>query len=155
MLRRCLESPQHRFGMVSPPRAGTGAADYGTMLEIRSVQVLPDGRSVVETWGTHRFRIVERGTLDGYMVARIEHIDDYAAELPEPALRVRAPADAELMHMCREFLEQLRRGTAPWVVQRLNNTYGPMPTEPAAFSFWMALVRKIASLGVLGADKEA
>lgn len=42
------------------------------MLRILSVQMLPDGRSMVETIGTHRFRILESGTLDGYMVARIE-----------------------------------------------------------------------------------
>lgn len=73
MLRRCLESRNPCFGMIMPPRVvGSPGNDYGTMLEIRSVQMLPDGRSVVETWGTHRFRILERGTLDGYMVGRIE-----------------------------------------------------------------------------------
>jgi Lon protease-like protein len=154
MLRRCLESSSHRFGMVMPPRNGGGASEYGTMLEIRSVRVLPDGRSMVETWGTHRFRIAERGTLDGYMVARVERIDDVPAhdmppepEVPTvvPRLRVKAPGDEELMRTCKAFLEQLRAGTAPWVVQRLNNTYGPMPTDAASFSFWMALV----SLGLL------
>ena len=55
------------------PRPGAPAgAEFGTMLEIRSVQMLPDGRSIVETWGSWRFRIMERGTLDGYMVGRIE-----------------------------------------------------------------------------------
>ena len=54
-----------------PPRAGEGN-DYGTMLEIKSVQMLADGRSMVETWGAHRFRILERGQLDGYTVGRIE-----------------------------------------------------------------------------------
>lgn len=34
--------------------------------------MLPDGRSMVETVGTTRFRILERGSLDGYMVGRIE-----------------------------------------------------------------------------------
>lgn len=72
MLRRCLESPNPRFGMIIPPKAGVSQTEYGTMLEIRSVQMLPDGRSMVETWGTSRFRILERGTLDGYMVGRIE-----------------------------------------------------------------------------------
>ncbi len=42
------------------------------MLEIQSVQMLPDGRSMVETKGTHRFKILEKGILDGYVVARIE-----------------------------------------------------------------------------------
>ena len=46
------------------------------MLEIRRVQMLADGRAVVETWGAWRFRIVERGTLDGYVVARVERVDD-------------------------------------------------------------------------------
>ena len=46
--------------------------DFGTMLEIKGVTMLPDGRSMVETWGAYRFRIMERGTMDGYMVARIE-----------------------------------------------------------------------------------
>lgn len=72
MLRRCLETDNPRFGMVMPPKPGSAAMEYGTMLEIRSVQMLPDGRSMVETWGTHRFRVLERGTLDGYMVGRIE-----------------------------------------------------------------------------------
>ena len=72
MLRRCLESPTPRFGMIMSPKPGSPQTDYGTILEIRSVQMLPDGRSMVETWGTSRFRILERGTLDGYMVGRIE-----------------------------------------------------------------------------------
>lgn len=183
MLRRCLESPTPRFGMLMPARAApTGAAgpggnsEYGTMLEIRSVQMLADGRSMVETWGAHRFRILERGTLDGYMVGRVERIDDYDRELdgilpplddtrdtrggasrgglaavassaralahgrrPHPP-RAAALSNEQLMDACHSFLQQLREGTAPWVVQRLNNTYGPMPTDPASFSFWMALV---------------
>ena len=91
MLRRCLESPNHCFGMVPPPRTaptpgahGTGSStgnDYGTMLQIRNVQMLPDGRSFVETWGTWRFRIMDRGMRDGYMVARVERIEDYEEEM--------------------------------------------------------------------------
>lgn len=56
-----------------PPVDGRSAGhDFGTMLEIKSVRMLPDGRSMVETCGTYRFRIMERGTMDGYMVGRIE-----------------------------------------------------------------------------------
>jgi len=74
MLRRCLESPTPRFGMImSPKTASTNVTmDFGTMLEIRSVRMLQDGRSLVQTWGVSRFRVLERGTLDGYMVGRIE-----------------------------------------------------------------------------------
>lgn len=68
---------------VAPPsgsgQSGNGIAgnDFGTMLEIRRVQMLPDGRSVVETWGTHRFRLLDRDSLDGYMVGRIERFVVY------------------------------------------------------------------------------
>lgn len=72
MIRRCSRSENASFGMIMPPRAHGGDTQYGTMLEIISIQMLPDGRSMVETRGTHRFRILERGNLDGYMVARIE-----------------------------------------------------------------------------------
>jgi Lon protease-like protein len=61
--------------MIMPPTAAGGRSsgnDFGTMLEIKSVKMLHDGRSIVETRGTHPFRIMERGTMDGYMVARIE-----------------------------------------------------------------------------------
>ncbi|KAG6821259.1 hypothetical protein H0H93_002369 [Arthromyces matolae] len=95
MLRRCLESPNPCFGMVVPSKGGLSPhLDYGTMLEIRSVQMQPDGRSYVETWGTYRFRILELGTLDGYMVGRIERIDDYpedSTEAPTPDTSHSAP----------------------------------------------------------------
>ncbi|KAG2141719.1 PUA-like domain-containing protein [Suillus bovinus] len=199
MLRRCLEAPTPTLGMIMPPRAapvaGLGVdagADFGTMLEIRSVQMLPDGRSIVETRGTHRFRILERGSLDGYMIGRVERIDDYEdlfddweseieenvdssssassssassasdetssphlfsrimSNLSPPSPTSPSPTNpplstAALLQMCHTFLEQLRAGTAPWVVQRLNHTYGPQPSDenPDAFSFWMGMVLPI------------
>lgn len=77
MIRRCIESSNPRFGMVLPARGGgpahlQGVMEYGTMLEIQSVQMLPDGRSMVETVGAHRFKLLEKGSLDGYTVGRIE-----------------------------------------------------------------------------------
>ncbi|KAI0638226.1 hypothetical protein C8Q77DRAFT_1215091 [Trametes polyzona] len=276
MLRRCLDSPRPCFGMIPPPRAAPSASangsstgnDYGTMLAIRNVQMLPDGRSLVETWGTWRFRIMERGTLDGYTVARVERIEDYEEELDdgagvppedpsqtdrregdsedpdadgarqspsggrvmgsttttahaeqqhEAAVRAelgdatatstsaqaalpplprsrpagamdassteeqasssqahglhtsqadsvpvqdkgavgagsgaihpspsspRPPTNAELIAKCHAFIDQMRQGT-PWVVQHLNTNYVPMPSDPASFSFWMALLLPI------------
>ena len=258
-----MASPNPCFGMVPPPRAAPRATangnmstgnEYGTMLQIRNVHMLPDGRSFVETWGTWRFRIMDRGMRDGYMVARVERIEDFdepeeeleasappaplesqhagsslsatvpapsadsveaavQAELDEgidswadsaastsavtsgsaqpipstsrcpdvtsdddvgrPAVRTgeanapepqgaggvtattppvgqtqigaaprRVPTNAELMATCHRFIEQTRQGT-PWVVQHLHNlNYVPMPSDPASFSFWMALVRE-------------
>ncbi|KAJ7498903.1 PUA-like domain-containing protein [Mycena latifolia] len=149
MLRRCLEQEVPSFGMIMPARQGSGGGvthgqtDYGTMLEVRSVQMLADGRSMVETWSTYRFRILERGTLDGYTVGRIERIDDVPDDLTLTPGLTPGPTNADLMEICTTFLLQLRRGTAPWVVQRLNNVYGQPPTDPAAFSYWVALVLPI------------
>ncbi|KAJ3511162.1 hypothetical protein NMY22_g15741 [Coprinellus aureogranulatus] len=74
MLRRCLEGDKPWFGMVMPPKAGmpNTLCDYGTMLRIQGVDMLQDGRSVVRTIGTFRFRITDRGSLDGYTVGKIE-----------------------------------------------------------------------------------
>ncbi|KAG8218456.1 PUA-like domain-containing protein [Butyriboletus roseoflavus] len=181
--------------MIMPPRAapipghGSNAgSEFGTMLEIKSVQMLDDGRSMVEAWGTHRIRILEQGSLDGYMVGRVESIDDYDDDLalwatqdddgasssstPQSLLtriarRVSPPPSPvspscpqestssttsqqllsipTLLATCHAFLSQLHAGTAPWVVQRLNYTYGPQPpdTDPGAFSFWMGMVLPI------------
>lgn len=75
------------------------------------------------------------------------------AQLPEPGVGVplaasptipteeTAQTTEEYMSICRAFIKQLRSGSAPWLLQRLNNTYGTMPTDPSEFSYWMALVR--------------
>ncbi|KAJ9117529.1 hypothetical protein QFC22_004379 [Naganishia vaughanmartiniae] len=220
MLRRAIESGRPRFGMVLPARGSgnpnlAGVMEYGTMLDIKSIQMLPDGRSMVETVGAYRFRLLEKGSLDGYSVGRVERIDDISPEdeamlerlslerarnaraearqqrrdlgtprhspqdqssqaagagapsvasrppiarslstshqplsatsvgLPEMQPGEAEPSTDELMTTCRSFIDQLRSGSAPWLLQRLNNTYGPMPDDPSLFSFWMALVMPI------------
>lgn len=74
-----------------------------------------------------------------------------AARLLPGATPLTKPTNEELVAICQAFVEQLRNGTAPWVVQRLHNTYGPMPTDHYSFSFWMALVRLVAYLKTLSA----
>lgn len=50
------------------------------MLMIRSVHFLPDGRSVVDTVGGKRFRVLSRGMKDGYSTANIKHLEDIKVE---------------------------------------------------------------------------
>lgn len=57
------------FGMLVPLDASGRTAEYGTMLKINNLELLPDGRSLVESVGTYRFKVLEKGTLDGYMTA--------------------------------------------------------------------------------------
>jgi len=153
MMRRVMESESREFGMVMPGTAQGGMAEYGTMLRVVDLRLQDDGRSVVETVGTTRFRILEHGQLDGYTVGRVERVDDIPPDA-EAALEAAAMArigdgvtpelsTERLVAICHEFIELLRSGSAPWLVQRLNNTYGPPPTAVSDFSFWMAAVLPI------------
>lgn len=226
MMRRAMDTNK-RFGMVLPSRANGGFSQYGTMLEIRNMTMFDDGRSVVETVGLYRFKVLESGLLDGYTVARIERIedidDDQEAELERAALarsgamsrsaskqsgsggqqtprpsgltgqsgpttvsmpsqpsqsappmsassstastqsgrpaqmsgpspfdpNADAPSDApevsteELVAKCREFVEALRTGSTPWLLQRLNSSLPPMPDDPRKFTWWMAMLMPI------------
>ncbi|XP_017275236.1 LON peptidase N-terminal domain and RING finger protein 1 [Kryptolebias marmoratus] len=75
MMRRCMETGTKKFGMCSYEH-GKGFADYGCMLEILELELLPDGRSYVETVGGSRFRVLKRGQRDGYHTADIEYLED-------------------------------------------------------------------------------
>lgn len=55
------------------------------MLEIRDIKFFPDGRSVVDTIGGRRFRVLSRGTKDGYCTARVEFLQDTQLENRELA----------------------------------------------------------------------
>lgn len=55
-------------------------ADYGTLLYIRGLIYTQDGRSIVDTVGQRRFRVVSRDVRDGYDTARIQLIRDHRIE---------------------------------------------------------------------------
>ena len=55
-------------------------SEYGTMLEIRDIQYFADGRSVVDTIGGKRFRVISRGVKDGYNTAKVEYLQDDTVE---------------------------------------------------------------------------
>ncbi|MPC49780.1 LON peptidase N-terminal domain and RING finger protein 1 [Portunus trituberculatus] len=75
MIRRCMESGTREFGMCMPmENAENGYADSGTMLEIRDIEYTPDGRSIVNTVGSRRFRIVSKSVKDGYNTAAVEFL---------------------------------------------------------------------------------
>lgn len=46
------------------------------MLEVRDVKFFPDGRSVVDTVGKRRFKVLHHGLRDGYNTANIEYLVD-------------------------------------------------------------------------------
>ncbi|XP_027499380.1 LON peptidase N-terminal domain and RING finger protein 1-like [Corapipo altera] len=75
MIRRCQETGTRRFGMCIYEN-GKSFADYGCMLEIQQIELLADGRSLVDTIGRRRFRVLSRGHRDGYHTADIEYLED-------------------------------------------------------------------------------
>ncbi|XP_053130321.1 LON peptidase N-terminal domain and RING finger protein 3 isoform X2 [Hemicordylus capensis] len=79
MIRRCMETGTQQFGMcIGDPVKGF--ADYGCILEIRNVEFFADGRSVVDSIGRRRFKVLQHSQRDGYNTADIEYIEDKMGE---------------------------------------------------------------------------
>jgi len=93
MIKRAVESGDRKFGMLlhNPSREAQGELgrvpfyQYGTLLHIVNMHLMPDGRSLIETVGVSRFRVVKYGQLDGYTIGKIERIDDITLSAEETA----------------------------------------------------------------------
>ncbi|CAN9498504.1 unnamed protein product [Ophioblennius macclurei] len=79
MIRRSMETGTKQFGMCIADEL-KGFADFGCMLQVRDVKFFPDGRSVVDTIGVSRFKVLSHGQRDGYNTAKIEYLEDRKVE---------------------------------------------------------------------------
>lgn len=112
MIRRIMESREHKFGMVAYNRArrrqgGLGRTQfmqYGTLMLVDRFEPLPDGRSLIIATGVSRFRITKSDMLDGYHVGQVERLNDVsiteeeryeAAETVIPDASVEVPPTEE------------------------------------------------------------
>ncbi|XP_020013178.2 LON peptidase N-terminal domain and RING finger protein 3 isoform X2 [Castor canadensis] len=147
MIRRCIETGTRQFGMClgDPVK---GFAEYGCILEIRNVQFFSDGRSVVDSIGKRRFKVLHQGQRDGYNTADIEYIEDQ---------KVQGQDCAELMglHNCvygqaSSWFHSLK----PSLKNRILNHFGPMPEKDAdpqinpngpAWCWWILAVLPLES----------
>ncbi|XP_059193598.1 LON peptidase N-terminal domain and ring finger 1, like [Centropristis striata] len=125
MIRRCMDTGTRQFGMciIDPEK---GFVDYGCMLIIRSVHFLPDGRSVVDTIGGKRFRVLSRGMKDGYSTADIEHLDDTRVEDSEELESLQDLHDA-VYEQARDWFQNLKIHFHNQILQH----FGPMPEREA------------------------
>ncbi|XP_062503487.1 LON peptidase N-terminal domain and RING finger protein 2-like isoform X2 [Corticium candelabrum] len=122
MLRRCLESNANQFGMCQPS-GQSQLARIGTMLTVRGVQYLADGRSMVSTVGGKRFRVLSYGMLDGYGRAVVQFFsDEKVVSKPE-------------LTMLRALSVQVRGATENWfrslsavIKDRILSCYGELPS---------------------------
>lgn len=131
MIRRCMESGSRQFGMCHPDSTKEHEfAEYGTMLEVRDVEFFADGRSVVDTVGGRRFRVLRRGVLDGYCVATVEYLRD------QPIEPSRTPAVVALHDRLRHDTESWINTAPNHLRERILQHFGAMPpVEPD----WMSL----------------
>ncbi|KAM9363161.1 LON peptidase N-terminal domain and RING finger protein 1 [Symphorus nematophorus] len=125
MIRRCMDTGTRQFGMCIND-AQKGFVDYGCMLTIRSVHFLPDGRSVVDTIGGKRFRVLSRGMKDGYSTADIEHLEDTRVEDSEELQRLQELHDA-VYEQARVWFQNLKIRFHNQILQH----FGPMPEREA------------------------
>lgn len=97
-------------------------ADYGTLLYIESIHLLPDGRSIVYTKATKRFRVVSRSVSDGYNTAKVAWLDDEAPRLFSEL------QDLEMLNIdCYKVLEHWFNSLTPLQQTCITNAIGPMP----------------------------
>ncbi|XP_054238785.1 LON peptidase N-terminal domain and RING finger protein 1 [Indicator indicator] len=121
MIRRSMETGTKQFGMcISDPQ--NGFAGYGCMLQIRNVHFLPDGRSVVDTVGGKRFRVLQRGMKDGYCTADIEYLEDVKVADEEELKKLRELHNLVYNQACSWF-QNLRNKFRTQILQH----FGPMP----------------------------
>ncbi|KAI9885800.1 MAG: 54S ribosomal protein L23, mitochondrial [Watsoniomyces obsoletus] len=171
MMRRVVESGTRTFGMVMYNSTGAPQGDlgvtqfmeYGTLLYIANMQILPDGRSLIESVGVSRFRIKDWGMRDGYMVAHVSRVDDMpvvqeeAMEALETSQPPASPSDllgqidrlstGSLLQIATEFIRKMRTQSAPWLQEHMLASYGDPPTDdPALFPFWFASLLPIAEM---------
>uniref|UniRef100_A0AAY5K042 LON peptidase N-terminal domain and ring finger 1 n=1 Tax=Esox lucius TaxID=8010 RepID=A0AAY5K042_ESOLU len=122
MMRRCMETGTKKFGMCSYEH-GKGFADYGCMLEIHSLELLPDGRSYVDTVGGSRFRVLKRGQRDGYHTADIEYLEDHKVEGLE--LEVLQCLHDSVYEQAQDWYTRLNTR----IREQITRQYGPMPDK--------------------------
>ena len=123
MIRQCVELGSRMFGMcANTDDPNKSYADYGTMLYIDNINVMPDGRSIIHTTAVRRFRVFSRSTSCGYNTAKVEWMDD---ELPDPSTELQ---ELEMLNAdCYELLELWFRSLTPMQQTCISNAIGPMP----------------------------
>ncbi|KAI5794314.1 PUA-like domain-containing protein [Peziza echinospora] len=167
MIRRAWQGDR-RFGMVLPNRTGESQGElgddctflqFGTLLEIKSYQLLPDGRSWIETVGISRFRVKRWGYRDDYIVSDVETVDDLpiseeetmeALETSTSTSYSTPPSETwgslstqQLLEIAQGFVNRMQSTSAPWLHQRVINIYGPPPQDASTFPYWLASVLPI------------
>ena len=135
LVRQCMEKGSGQIGMcaydVDQPYE---FAQFGTMLQIKDIQSMADGSCFLETKGLKRFRVLNRGVLDGYCTASVEWIVDE----PITSLSIEEQSAVVDLH------DRVRSEAVAWIQpqskstlgRHIDNVYGSIPDVE---SDWIAL----------------
>lgn len=139
-------------------------ADYGCMLEIHSLELLPDGRSYVDTVGGSRFKVLKRGQRDGYHTADIEYLEDHKVRIiqkindsrlkynretirtsePSLPLSLSPPqVDGSELEILQHLHDSVYQQTQDWyqrlasrLREQIDRQYGAMPDKEENIQVW-------------------
>ena len=93
------------------------------MLEIRDIQFFDDGRSIVDTMGSKRFKVLNRSILDGYNTAQIEFLED--DPIPEDQIEELKKLHDETLQQAVDWFE----GSATSIRSGIIANYGSLPEK--------------------------
>ncbi|KAF9761788.1 hypothetical protein IL306_003691 [Fusarium sp. DS 682] len=137
MIRRAIEGDKI-FGMVIPKRpqypGDTNFHELGTLLRIVNVQFFPDGRSLLETVGLSRFRVLEHSYLDGYIVGKTERIDDVSLEDEEAAEAAEATPIETENQQPMQTMDTAKESTEPTPTSPLPRSGSSSPHIPTSIA---------------------
>ena len=123
MTRQCIELGTRMFGICPPDdNADKEFADFGTMVHIEKLNVLPDGRSIIQTKAGRRFRVICRGLKNGYNTAKIEWLSD-----EHPTDRDQIKELKVINADCRKLLELWYNSLSELQRTCITNAIGPLP----------------------------
>jgi Lon protease-like protein len=142
MLRRCMNGAK-TFGLINIRRDNSGLSwmpyDIGCTLIINQITNLPDGRSYIDTKGFRRFKVLEKWEADGYLVGKIEYLEDNPQEedaslCARCAQEIRDWLDAVMTSQMFETNEQIRRHLTQ---------AGEIPADDCMLSYWVSSVMPV------------
>ena len=130
-----MEMGSGQFGMCAyDANQPSEFAQFGTMLKIKDIEFLSDGRSIVEAVSGKRFRVINCRVVDGYCKASVEWIVDESLT----SLSIEEQSAVVELH------DRVRSDAVAWIQSQskstlgrhIDNVYGSIPDVE---SDWIAL----------------
>jgi Lon protease-like protein len=141
MMRRCM-SGSKSFGLVAYGAEG-GIAKYGTIAKITNMQMLADGRSLVDTVGDKRFCILDTWEQDGYTCGRVEWVQEDQITAEEEKKKLKESSEKAFL-----VTSQILQNIGSNAKQAIEAKIGKMPnaSQPVELSFWLAALLGLSVL---------